>query len=106
MFVRVLESLDQPQSLVHRSSHGKVIHGDLPQDAFTVDDEETSEHRRIVFWIYVKLYRAAKMKSIIIQSRLGSVTENKPHFQSSGLEGLHETRKGTPVINLTGLQGN
>lgn len=43
MFVGVLEGLHQPQSLVHRSSHGKIVHGDLPQDASVVDDEESPE---------------------------------------------------------------
>lgn len=43
MFVSVLEGLHQPQSLVHRSSHGKIVHGDLPQDAFVVDDEQPPE---------------------------------------------------------------
>lgn len=43
MFVSVLEGLHQPQSLVHRSSHGKIVHGDLPQDAFVVDDEQSPE---------------------------------------------------------------
>lgn len=43
MFVCVLEGLDQPESLIHRSSHWKIIHGDLPQDAFFINDEEPSE---------------------------------------------------------------
>lgn len=43
MFVCVLEGLDQPESLIHGSSHWKVVHGDLPQDAFFINDEEPSE---------------------------------------------------------------
>lgn len=43
VFVCVLEGLDQPQSLIHWSSHGKIIHGDLPQDAFAVNDKKTSD---------------------------------------------------------------
>lgn len=43
VFVSVLEGLHQPQSLIHRSSHRKIVHGDLPQDAFVVDDEESPE---------------------------------------------------------------
>lgn len=54
MFVSVLEGLHQPQSLVHRSSHWKIIHGDLPQDAFAINDEESSE--RDASKTYCKLF--------------------------------------------------
>lgn len=43
VFVCVLEGLDQPESLIHRSPHWKIVHGDLPQDAFIINDEEPSE---------------------------------------------------------------
>lgn len=45
VFVSVLEGLHQPQSLIHRSSHGKIVHSDLPQDASVVDDEEAPERK-------------------------------------------------------------
>ena len=45
VFVRVLEGLDQPQGFVHRSSHWEIVHGDLPQVAFPVDDEQTPDDR-------------------------------------------------------------
>lgn len=43
VFVSVLEGLHQPQSLIHRSPHRKIVHGDLPQDAFVIDDEKSPE---------------------------------------------------------------
>lgn len=43
VFVSVLESLHQPERLIHRSSYWKVVHGDLPEDTFVVDDEESPE---------------------------------------------------------------
>lgn len=43
MFVCVLEGLHQSEGLVHRSAHRQVIHSDLSEDTFTIDDEETSE---------------------------------------------------------------
>lgn len=43
MFICVLEGLYQPKSLIYRSSHWKIVHGDLPQDAFVIDDEEPPE---------------------------------------------------------------
>lgn len=43
MFIRVLEGLYQPESLIYRSSHWQIVHGDLPQDAFVIDDEEPPE---------------------------------------------------------------
>lgn len=46
VFVGVLEGLHQPQSLVHRSPHRKIVHGDLPQGSFVIDDEESSGRER------------------------------------------------------------
>lgn len=43
VFVSVLEGLHQPQSLIHRSPHRKIVHCDLPQDAFVIDDEKSPE---------------------------------------------------------------
>lgn len=43
MFICVLEGLYQSKSLIYRSSHWKIVHGDLPQDAFVIDDEEPPE---------------------------------------------------------------
>lgn len=42
MFISVLESLDQTQSLINTSSYWKVVHGDLSQDSFSIDDEQSS----------------------------------------------------------------
>lgn len=43
MLVSVLEGLDESQSLIHRSSYWKIVHGDLPQGAFVIDDEKSPE---------------------------------------------------------------
>lgn len=43
MFVSVLEGLHQSEGLVNRATHWQVIHGDLPENTFIIDDEETSE---------------------------------------------------------------
>ena len=48
VLVRVLERLHQPQGLVHGPAHGEVVHGDLPQDALVVNDEESSQSVAIV----------------------------------------------------------
>lgn len=45
MFVCVLEGLHQPQSLIHRSPHRKIVHSDLPKDAFVIDDEKSPERQ-------------------------------------------------------------
>lgn len=47
MFVRVLEGLDQAQSLIHRATHGQVIDCDLPQDALVINDKQTPEKAQI-----------------------------------------------------------
>ena len=41
MLVRVLESLDETQNLVHRATNRQVVDGDLPQIALVVYDEQT-----------------------------------------------------------------
>lgn len=43
VFVSILEGLDKPQGLIYRAPHGEVIHGDLPQDALVIDDEQAPE---------------------------------------------------------------
>lgn len=43
MLICVLESLDQPQSLIHGASHRQVIDGDLAKDTLAVDDKEAPE---------------------------------------------------------------
>ena len=43
VLVGELEGLDQPQGLVDRPADGKVVHGDLPDDALAVDDDEATE---------------------------------------------------------------
>ena len=48
VLVRVLESLHQPQRLVHGPAHGEIVHGDLPQHALVVDDEEAAEGVAVV----------------------------------------------------------
>ena len=40
--VDVLERLHQSQCLVNRTSHRKVIYGDLSQVAFSIDDEKST----------------------------------------------------------------
>lgn len=39
VFIGVLEGLHQSEGLINRASHRQVIHGDLPENTFIVDDE-------------------------------------------------------------------
>ena len=48
VLVSVLEGLDQPQGLIDRPSDGQVVHGDLSEDAFVVDDEEAAKGVAVV----------------------------------------------------------
>merc|ERR1719414_2293568 len=48
VLVSVLEGLHQPQSLVNVPPHRQVVHGDLPQLALTIDDEEPPEAKSLV----------------------------------------------------------
>lgn len=41
--VRVLEGLDQSQCLVHGSPDREIIHGDLTQRSFRINDKQTPE---------------------------------------------------------------
>lgn len=43
VLICVLESLDQPQSLIHGASHGQIIDGDLAKDTLAIDDKEAPE---------------------------------------------------------------
>jgi len=65
VFIRVLESLNQAKSFVHASTHGEVVHGDLAEDAFVVDDEETSEGNAIIF----------KVDTIVLRDLLGEIRQ-------------------------------
>lgn len=44
--VRVLEGLDQSQRLVHGSPHREIIHGDLAQRSFRINDKQTPEKQQ------------------------------------------------------------
>ena len=48
VLVSKLESLHQPQSLVHIATHGKIVDGDLSQLPGGVDDEEAAEGDALV----------------------------------------------------------
>ena len=52
MFVSVLESLQKSQSLIDGPSDGQIVHGDLPQNSFIVNDEESTETVTIVFQVH------------------------------------------------------
>lgn len=41
--VRVLEGLDQSQRLVHGAPDREIIHGDLAQRSFRINDKQTPE---------------------------------------------------------------
>ena len=49
VLICVLESLDQPQSLIHRASHGQVIDGDLAKDTLAIDDKEAPVGDPLIF---------------------------------------------------------
>lgn len=44
--VRVLEGLDQSQRLVHGSPDREIIHGDLAQRSFRINDKQTPEKQQ------------------------------------------------------------
>lgn len=44
--VRVLEGLDQSQRLVHGAPDREIIHGDLAQRSFRIDDKQTPEKKK------------------------------------------------------------
>lgn len=44
--VRVLEGLDQSQCLVHGSPDREIIHGDLAQRSFRINDKQTPEKQQ------------------------------------------------------------
>lgn len=43
--VRVLEGLDQSQRLVHGAPNREIIHGDLAQRSFRINDKQTPEKK-------------------------------------------------------------
>lgn len=43
MFVGVLESLNQSERFIDRATHRQIIHCDLSENTFIINDEETSE---------------------------------------------------------------
>ena len=51
MLVSVLESLDQPQGLIDRPSHGEVVHRDLSEDTLVINDEKSSQGVPVVLQI-------------------------------------------------------
>ena len=51
VLVSVLESLDQPQGLIDRPSHGEVVHRDLSEDTLVINDEKSSQGVPVVLQI-------------------------------------------------------
>lgn len=46
MFVGELKGLHQTQGFINGAPHRKVIDGDLPQNAFVINDKKTSKMER------------------------------------------------------------
>ena len=44
VLVCVLEGLHQSQGFIHGAPHGQVIHGDLAQHSFGINDKQTPAH--------------------------------------------------------------
>lgn len=59
--VCVLEGLDQSQCLVHRAPNWEIIHGDLAQCSFRINDKQTSEKQQRPYHLYHHVrYKASK----------------------------------------------
>lgn len=43
VFLDELKSFQQSKGFVHGTTHGQIVHSDLPQDTFRVDDEQSSQ---------------------------------------------------------------
>ena len=49
VFVSVLESLNQAKCFIHAPAHGEIVHGDLAEDAFIVNNEQATEGNTVIF---------------------------------------------------------
>ena len=67
MLVSVLECLDQTQSFIHGSSHWQVVHGDLPEGALVIDDEQASQGVTVLLQI----------DSIVLGDGVGEVRQER-----------------------------
>ena len=45
VLIRELERLHVAQRLVHRATHGQVVHGDLAENALGIDDKQATMPR-------------------------------------------------------------
>jgi hypothetical protein len=43
MLVRVLESLNQTQGLINGASNWQIVHGNLTEDSFRIDNEQAAK---------------------------------------------------------------
>ncbi len=120
VLVGVLEGLHQPESLVHRSAHGKVIHGDLAEDAAVVDDEqapEEKEHDRVKSrsggeCTTVFLLPAPERMSIVLQvdpvvlgdgmSEVGEERDVQPAEAALLARGVHPRQVSEVGVHRTG----
>jgi len=67
MLVSVLECLDKAQSFIHGSSHWQVVHGDLPEGALVIDDEQASQGVTVLLQI----------DSIVLGDGVGEVRQER-----------------------------
>lgn len=65
MSVCVLEGLDQSQCLVHGAPDREIIHGDLAQRSFRINDKQTPEKKTNKHHIMADLKLDKKMSVII-----------------------------------------
>lgn len=50
VFVSELEGLHKPQCFINRSSYWEVIHGDLAEIAFVINNEKSSVKKKGVYF--------------------------------------------------------
>lgn len=63
--VRVLEGLDQSQRLIHRAPDREIIHGDLAQRSFRINDKQTPEKKNNKHHIMADIKLDKKMSIIV-----------------------------------------
>lgn len=52
VFISVLEGLDKTQGFIHTAANWQVVHGDLAQGPFLVNDEQTTQGVAVILEIH------------------------------------------------------
>lgn len=91
IYISELEGLDQTQSLIHRTTDGQVIDGDLPQNALVVNHKQAPERHKGGVTVSANFQHLLVTAVVIIEERESNHTKLPLDSITSSLPDLYAT---------------